>query len=184
MKTLIISYSLTGNNKTLAISVAEALRAEHIMVSEDKPRTNLTITLDLLLNRTPAVKPSIDNLEDYELVIFMGPVWMGQVATPLRAYFKQFRSSPGKYAFISISGGSEEGNPNLGNDLYKRIGKDPVALIDLHITDLLPAEPKPDRKTISAYRLTDKDIKSMTDTILVILEEIPSLDAVKTLNLS
>ena len=59
--------------------------------------------------------------------------------------------------------------------LYKRIGKDPAALIDLHITDLLPAEPQPDRKTISAYRLTDKDIKSMTDKIVKSFEKTPNL---------
>ena len=120
MKTLVISYSLTGNNKTLATSVADALGVEHIIVSEDKPRTNLTITLDLLLNRTPVVKQSIEKLEDYDLVIFIGPVWMGQVATPLRAYFKQFRLSSGQYAFISISGGSEEGNPNLKDDFVQK----------------------------------------------------------------
>lgn len=184
MKTIVISYSLTGNNKTLATSVAEALGAEHRIVTEDTPRTKITIMVDLLLNRTPEVQPSIDNLKDYDLVIFMGPVWMGQVATPLRAYFNQFRSCKGKYAFISISGGSDEGNPNLAGDLIKRIGKEPAALIDLHITDLMPAEPKPDRKSISAYRLTENDIKNMTDTIVGILEKIPSLDSVKTLNVS
>jgi flavodoxin len=184
MKTLIISYSLTGNNKALATSVAEAIGAEHITLTENTPRTKITIMVDLLLNRTPEVKPAIDNLKDYDLVIFMGPVWMGQVATPLRAYFNQFRSCKGEYVFISISGGSDEGNPNLADDIIKRVGKDPAALIDLHITDLMPAEPKPDRKTISAYRLTEKDIKNMTDTILGILEKIPSLNSVKTFNVS
>ena len=50
-------------------------------------------------------------------------------------------------------------------ELNKRVGKEPAALIDLHIADLLPSDPKPNRKDTSAYRLTDKDVKGLTNTI-------------------
>ena len=81
----IISYSLTGNNEALAVVIAAEFTAEHIKITESKPRTMGTIVLDMLFNRTPQVNPIVDKTEDNDLVLFMGPVWMGQVATPFRA---------------------------------------------------------------------------------------------------
>ncbi len=53
MQTIVISYSLTGNNDALATSIATELVAKHIKIIESKPRTNGTIALDMLFNRTP-----------------------------------------------------------------------------------------------------------------------------------
>ncbi len=171
MKVLIISYSFTGNNDALAASLAGELKAEHIKVSETKLRTTGKIFFDILFNRTPEANPKIDNVKNYDLVIFMGPVWMGQIATPLRGYFKKLKSTMGKYAFVSISGGADGPNIKLAGELLKRIGKEPAALIDMHIADLLPAEPKPVRKDTSDYHLGEEDVKSLTDKIIMLLKE-------------
>ena len=171
MKILVISYSLTGNNDALATSIAAEFAADRIKISESKPRTMGTIFFDVLFNRTPQVNPIADKVEGNDLVIFVGPVWMGHVATPLRAYFRQFKASPGQYAFVSISGGADGPNLKLAGELNKRVGKEPAALIDLHIADLLPSDPKPNRKDTSAYRLTDKDVKGLTNTIVKTLRE-------------
>jgi hypothetical protein len=96
------------------------------------------IVIDILFNRTPAVNLTVDKMKDYDLVIFIEPVWMGHVATPLRGYFKHLKARLGRYAFVSISGGADGANPKLADELNKRLGKSPVALIDLHIVDLLP----------------------------------------------
>ena len=78
MKILVISYSYTGNNDTLAISVVADLNAKHIKVSESKNRTMGTIFFDILLNRKPQVNPKVETVAEYDLVIFMGPVWMAR----------------------------------------------------------------------------------------------------------
>jgi len=166
MKVTIISYSLTGNNEALATSIAEELAAEHIKISESKPRTKGTIILDLLFNRTPRVNPVAGTVQDNDLLIFVGPVWIGHVATPLRAYFRNLRDKPGQYAFISISGGADGANLKLAGELNKRVGRAPAALIDLHIVDLLPSHPKPNRKDTSSYRLNERDVKSLTNTVM------------------
>ena len=171
MKVIVISYSLTGNNDALATSIAAEFAADHIKISESKPRTMGTIFLDVLFNRTPQVNPKVDMVEDNDLVIFVGPVWMGHVATPLRAYFRQLKASAGQYAFVSISGGADGANPKLAGELNKRVGKEPAAVIDLHIADLLPRDPKPNRKDTSAYRLNDRDVKRLTNTIVKALRE-------------
>ena len=54
---------------------------------------------------------------------------------------------------------------------------EPVALIDLHIADLQPREPKPTREDTSVYRLDDKDIRKFTRTIVEILRKtVPDLE--------
>ncbi|MFZ2455709.1 MAG: hypothetical protein WAX07_04470 [Candidatus Altiarchaeia archaeon] len=165
MKNAVISYSFTGNNEALAGSVAKEFAAEHIKITEPKTRTMATIVLDVLFNRTPKVQPAPGILEKYDMILFFGPVWMGQAASPLRTYLKYLKTNPRRYAFISISGGADGANPKLAGELTKRTGKEPVAVIDLHIADLLPSGQKPARKDTSAYRLNDKDLRSLTDTI-------------------
>lgn len=171
MKIAVISYSLTGNNEALANSIAEEFGVEHIKIKESKPRTMGSIVLDLIINRTPQVQPIPDTLEKYDLILFFGPIWMGQVATPLRAYLKHLKTNLCKYAFISISGGADGANPKLAGELKKRVGKEPIALIDRHIADLLPSDPKPARKDTSAYRINNEDIKKLSDTIMKTLRE-------------
>src|SRR5512136_2043847 len=107
MKMTIVSYSLTGNNERLAKNLAGALAATHISITEPKGRTMATIALDNMLNRTPRVTVPAVKPEEQELVVFVSPVWMGQVASPLRACFKELGPKLGKYAFVSICGGAE-----------------------------------------------------------------------------
>lgn len=171
MKTIVISYSFTGNNQDLATSLAATLGAEHIRITEPKPRKMNTIVLDTAFNRTPKIIIPVVKTEAYDLVLFVGPVWMGQIATPFRACFKQLGQWIGEYAFISISGGADGPNPKLAGELKKRLGKEPICLIDLHIADLLPPEPKPTRENTSAYRITGSDVKYLTDTIVTTLQE-------------
>ena len=170
MKVKVISYSLSGNNEALASSLAAELSAEHIKITESKRRTMITFILDMLFHRTPQTSPTVDQVEDKikgsNLVLFVGPVWFGQVATPLRVYFEGLKAVLDKYAFISISGGAAGPNPKLADELKNRTGKEPTVLINLYIADLLPSEPKPTMEVTSAYHLKDSDVKSLTNTIL------------------
>jgi flavodoxin len=171
MKTLVISYSLTGNNKDLAASVAATLGAEHVRITEPKPRKMGKIVLDVAFNRTPEIIMPVEKIDAYDWVIFVGPVWMGQIASPFRACFRQFSQKIGKYAFVSICGGADGPNPKLADELEERLGKEPVCLLDLHIADLLPSEPTPTRKDTMGYRITESDVKHLTDTTVATLRE-------------
>ena len=104
---------------------------------------------------------------------------MGQVATPLRAYLKFLKTNPIKYAFISISGGADGTNPKLAVEFKKTVEKEPIVLIDMHIADLLPSVPKPERKDTSDYRINNEDIKKLTSAIMKILRETIWLGAIK-----
>ncbi len=166
MNIVVVSYSLTGNNEKLAESIAKVLSVKHIKIEEIKKRSFGTIAFDMLFNRKPKIIMQYDENEKYDLAVFVGPVWMGCVASPLRNCIKRLKEIIDKYAFISISGGADGPNPKLESELEKRIGKKAIAVIDLHIADLLPKEPKPERKDTSVYKITDKDLKQLTDTVV------------------
>jgi flavodoxin len=172
MKVLVVSYSLTGNNRDLAASLAEALEADHVSITETKSRSMGTIVLDIVFRRTPKIVMPEVKAEAHDLVLFVGPVWMGQIATPFRACFRQLGPEIGDYAFVTICGGADGPNPKLADELEKRLGKEPVSLLDLHIADLLPSEPKPTRDDTMAYRTTERDVKRLTDTVAPTLRQI------------
>ena len=166
MKTIVVSYSMTGNNQLLAASVAQGLHARHIKLTEAKKRTMATTVLDLLLNRTPKVQPPLDALAACDAVVLAGPVWIGSVATPLRAAMKRLKKLRCPYAFLSISGGADSDNPKVPAELRRRVKRDAAAVADLHIADLLPKEPAPTRETTSAYKLTPNDVETLTKQAL------------------
>ncbi len=171
MKKIVISYSLTGNNEALASSIAKEISAQHIKISELNKRTIGTIAFDMMFNRVPKVEPDYNVLENYDLIIFCGPVWMGSVAAPLRKYLKYIKSNPCKYIYVSISGGADGENPRLISDLEKRAGIRPVEVVDMHIVDLLPNDPKPTRDDTSKYTLNETDVKKLTDIVLKRISE-------------
>ena len=171
MKAAIISYSLTGNNFDLAKGLANILNAEHVCIQESKKRTTGTILFDVIFNRTPQINYEIDKIEEYELVIFVGPIWMGQIATPFRSFFKNIGGRINKYAFVSISGGADGPNPKIADELQTRLSKNPVSVIDLHIADILTLGRKPTRKDTSTYKLNEGDIRNLTTKIAATLNQ-------------
>ena len=171
MKVLVVSYSLTGNNEAIARAMAAELAAEHVRITEPKPRTMGTIAADMMLNRTPRIDQGLEGLEGADLVVIVGPVWMGHVAAPLRACLKRLKGRPCRYVFCSISGGADGPNPKLADDLKKRVGRAPAAVVDMHIADLLPAEPRPTREDTSTYRLSVRDVESLTQAMVMRMQE-------------
>lgn len=170
MKLTVVSYSLTGNNRALARSVANRLNAEHIDIAENRTRVMATTVKDLLFNLIPKVTPPAEGIGGDGAVLLVGPVWIGSVATPLRAYMKHIRKLNCPYAFLTISGGADGHNQKLAAELRRRVKRAPMAVIDLTIADLMPKEPKPTRDDTSKYAITEKDVETLTNQALPALE--------------
>ena len=166
MDIAVISYSYTGNNNLLAASVANGLQAKHIKVADQKPRTKGTIAMDMLFARMPKVQPVPDIVKQYDLILYFGPVWMGKVASPLRPYLNSLKTNPRKYGFFSISGGADGANPKLAGELLKRTGAQPILILDQHIKDLLPSNPRPTRQDTSAYQLNQENVYVLSDKVI------------------
>ncbi len=175
MNIAVVSFSYTGNNGILAAYAAKELSAEHIKVEVQKPATMGSIIMDMIFARTPQVHPAPDILGQYDLILFFAPVWMGQIASPLRAYLNYLKSNPKQYGFLSISGGADGLNPKLSRELLKRTGAQPVLILDQHIKDLFPSGPEPGRKDTSAYKISKEDAKRLSDTAVKEIKQSISL---------
>ena len=163
MNIAIISFSYTGNNVALAECVARKLTVKHIKVSVQKPVTIAGVAMDMIFAQIPKVQPTPDILRQYDLILFFGPVWMGQVASPFRAYLNFLKTNPKQYGFLSISGGADGENPKLSGELYKRTGIQPVIMLDQHIKNLLPSSTIPMRKDTSAYKISEMEANRLSD---------------------
>lgn len=171
MKTVVMSYSLTGTNEALAKRIAEELKVEHIRITEPKKRTFVTIMMDIVFGRTPPTAPNPQVMSEYDLVIFVAPLWMGQPAFPMRSYMKQLKKHPQKYAYVTISGGALNDNPGLADALIKRTGNEPETLVSFCIVDLLPAEPKPTSQDTMNYKLTAQEVENLASRAVALLRK-------------
>ena len=115
MKTLVVYYSLTGNNEKAARIVADSLSAEleavetvkKFAVKEGKPTFGTIFTggMGSFLGRLPKIKPAGFDPAQFDLVVLCAPLWAGNLAPPMRAYVAENRRGfRGKVAFLCISG--------------------------------------------------------------------------------
>jgi multimeric flavodoxin WrbA len=162
MKTAIVSYSLTGNNTRYAAHLADALSAKHIQIKTERPVTYGTITLDMILHRKPKIELPADALAAYDFVLLTAPVWLGQVAFPMRRCLDALKKNGRAYGYLSVSGGADGNNPKLAAELEHRTGRRPAVVLDQHIRELFPTEPPPTREDTSNYQLSDADCERFT----------------------
>lgn len=168
----IFSYSLSGNNTLLAESIAKNLNINHIIIKEDKPRSIWKTAFDMLFNRTPEIIISEDYKDSGELTIFIAPIWMGKIASPIKALIKKIKTNIDNYIFISISGGADGPNSKIKDELVKLTGKNPVAVINPLLASLPVWEFRPKRKHTMDYKLNIEDVKHITTEVISKLKEI------------
>ncbi|MFA5048833.1 MAG: flavodoxin [Patescibacteria group bacterium] len=113
MKTLILFYSLEGNTRLIAQSMAEAIGAD---IEEIKTEKDLAGGKGLgkyfwggkqvMMKEKPAIKSLEKDPKDYDLIILGTPVWAGTFAPALRTFFGEHKFSGKKVAlFYTCSSG-------------------------------------------------------------------------------
>ncbi|NJM26173.1 MAG: hypothetical protein HC859_12465, partial [Bacteroidia bacterium] len=118
--------------------------------------------LDLIFNRHPAVKTSPVRLQDYEQVILAAPIWAGQIASPIRTFLAKEKRNIRSYSFITVCGiaGQER---KIARQLTSMLGKTPVAVAELPLSDLPPSEDG--KKRGAHYQVTYQDFDCFKDRI-------------------
>lgn len=113
-KTLVVYYSKTGNNKYLAEKIAQKLKAD---INAIKPTTNyfFVLIISTLMKLKSGIKKLSFDINEYSQVIICGPIWMGQLISPLRRFIKTYKKSINSLYFATCCGSSEtEKNSNYG----------------------------------------------------------------------
>lgn len=154
MKNLIVYYSFTRNNEKIAEYLSTQLGCHIAKIETVKKRSGLSILLDMIFNRTPAVKAIPYYLWNYEHIIFVAPIWAGKIATPLKSFLTHEKANIKSYSFITLcGGGNPKQKPNIQKELLAITQKAPMSVLELWINDLLPIEKKNTIKYTSGYRI-------------------------------
>lgn len=167
MNAILVYYSHTGNNAVLAEYVAKQVGIKSFRIEDVKKREIKDIAIEMLFGINPKLKAMPEKLDEYDLVLFMSPIWMFSIPSPMRSIMKQYKGKLKKYAFISFSGGALGPNTKIAKELVKRLGKNMAFQLDLTIAQF--CEKLASEATESAeYSLVENetDLEKLSQTIV------------------
>lgn len=173
MRFAIVYFSHSGNNRLLAENLAQRLDCELLPVVEEGRRNALTIMFDMLLARTPAIKPLPRMLANFDHIILIAPIWGGKLAHPMKALVKREQAALSSYSFISLCGQGRPGQvEDIRQELAELVGRAPHTVAELGVAELFPKEKRKHAATISAYRATRSDLDAFAPQIDAFLDRI------------
>jgi flavodoxin len=107
MNNLVVYYSNTGNNKYLAEKIANDKKYDLYEISP-RVKSSFGLILSSLLKISFGINNITKSIKDYDAVILCGPIWMGQLISPLKDFLKKYKDDINKLYFITCCGGGED----------------------------------------------------------------------------
>ncbi|EOC99479.1 flavodoxin family protein [Caldisalinibacter kiritimatiensis] len=113
MKTLVVYYSLEGNTKLIADTIAEEINCDVLRLrpKKDIPKKGFLKFflggMNVVFNKKPELEPYNKNFDKYDLIVFGSPVWAGSYAPSFNTLFSQVSLKDKKIALFSCYGGRE-----------------------------------------------------------------------------
>jgi flavodoxin len=130
---LLAFYSRTGYTRRVAEQIAKRLECDICDIQERHPRSGwsgyLRSAFEALTGREPALREHGYDPSAYALVIVGTPVWVGQAASPVRAFLSHHALGQARLAVFCTYGG--DGAEKALDRLSGRVGKDPLARLAL-----------------------------------------------------
>ena len=165
MKNLIVYYSLTNNNETLAKLLQARLGCEMLRIETLRKKNTFSIALDVIFGRKPAIRTYNISIMNYDHVIIVGPVWMGKIAAPLRTFLSEEKDSIHRYSFISVCGGIAVQKEKIEKELESIVGKPSQIVLELWVSEIMNSNVTKDSKNVSAYKITSTDLEKFKTRI-------------------
>ncbi len=159
-KIIVVYYSNKGSNRYLAAKISKSLSCE---IEEIKPRLNIFILF--LMNIHLGIRPLKHRIEDYDLVILCGPIWMGKLIPPLRRFIANYFNDINKLIFVTCCGSTDaKKDEKFGHGLVFRevanILKDKCLICQSFPVGLvLPDGKKEDADAFMKTHLNDENFK-------------------------
>ncbi|MCK5586968.1 flavodoxin family protein [Candidatus Bipolaricaulota bacterium] len=140
MKTLIVSYSLTGHTQQLVDEVAALLNADVEVLQSSIKRGffgYVRLAFDMLRKKEPILGPVVHVPGEYDMVVLAGPIWSSRMCSPTRIYAMQHKEHFTKTALLCTSRSGEPGYAKrCADSMTKAIGINPVAMLGLSMKNL------------------------------------------------
>jgi flavodoxin len=133
MKALVVFYSMTGNTKEVAVHISEVLNCDVEEIFDVKPRKGffgfVKSGIESLFKIMPEIKQTEIDPKDYDLVIIGTPVWIGNMASPIRTYlFKNNEKINNAAFFCTIKGNNDK---KVFLEMERICESNPVACLSL-----------------------------------------------------
>lgn len=132
MKTLIIYYSRTDTTKKIAEEIKEKLGAELVEIESPEMKKGffgfLKAGKQAFKKIIPEIREISEKVEDFDLVIIGTPIWVGTMASPIRAFLVKNKGNFNEVAFFCTCGDKQ----TMAFDEIRRLtGKEPKATLEL-----------------------------------------------------
>ena len=109
MKVLVVFYSRSGHTRAVGQQIAAMLYAAVEEIQDLENRKGFVGCLrsgfEGVREKPANIRPPVEPVSEYDLVVIGTPVWAGKLASPTRAYLEQVRGGLTQAAFFCTSGG-------------------------------------------------------------------------------
>lgn len=165
MKTVVVFYSLTGNNSRLANFLKEKLKCECFEIKTKKKIGFCTIFNGIFFKKDPKLEEYRLDMKSFDKIIFLSPVWFGKLAFAFKSFLKIEKQNIKKYSFLSICLGDQKNK--IEKELISHLGTNPN-FIEIFSLQKLKNSNKP---TLSD-KLNDEIFEKIKNEIDIIIDKI------------
>ena len=127
-RTLIVCYSNTGISRRVADLLSSKFKWPCGQVSEARSRTGaagmLRCVMDSLFKRHPAIRYEGPDPRGFETVVLIAPIWLAELAAPMRSFVRDHARGLKYVAVISVMGG--QGATNAFAEIDRILGRPPI----------------------------------------------------------
>lgn len=138
-KTLVAYYSLAGSTEFVAKNISEALNLDILCIKPFKELKDEGFSkfiwggAQVLMRKTPNLRPTNIDLDEYDTILLGSPIWAGTYAPPIRSFLKDEKLVNKKIGyFYTHDGGADHAEEhakeaiNLHNTYAGAIGLEDV----------------------------------------------------------
>ena len=133
MKALVVFYSRTGITKEVAVRISEELDCDIEEIFDVKSRKGILgyirSGIGSAFKKMPEIKETEVNPEEYDIVIIGNPIWVGNMASPVRTYLFNNNEKLDKVAFFCTMISKESKKTFL--EMERVAESDPLACLAL-----------------------------------------------------
>jgi hypothetical protein len=146
----VVYFSHTGHTKALATQIATRLGAdlEEVRVWSPPMRMSigplLRLVKNAVLGRAWLIELYHHDPAIYDLVVLGGPIWLGRIAPPVKAWVREHRLAQSASFGCFATSSRATRKPWALDDLSRFVGKSAIAIC--HITDADRASGNADQK--------------------------------------
>lgn len=111
MKTLVVFYSLDGNTKFIADTLAKHLQADILELKTVKPFPTEGFKKffkgggSVVFKQKPKLENKDIDLSLYDNILIGTPIWAGSYASPINSFIEQYKFTDKKVGIFVCSGG-------------------------------------------------------------------------------